>query len=71
MRQECAPREADSAPPSPSSFLGGELSGFKPLPQHVPQQAARLAAEGVGVSARGEVSEAAVWQPSHEELYLR
>ena len=41
------------------------------VPQHVPDQLERLAKEGVRVNARGEVDEAAVWQPTHAELYLR
>ena len=43
----------------------------KCVTQHVPGQVACLAAEGVAVSASGEVAEAAVWQPTHAELYLR
>ena len=39
--------------------------------QHVPRQVELLRAEGVDVSDAGEVPSAALWQPSHAELFLR
>ena len=39
--------------------------------RHVPAQEARLRDEGVAVSPRGTVADAALWTPTHAELYLR
>jgi len=43
---------------------------FCVLTKHVPCQVERLCKEGVDVSPKGEVPQLAIWNPTHEELFL-